>query len=580
MTPVFAATPAIFTKTAIEAVIQDQGFAAQTSIAAILRGTPLLVALGGVAWSYVAYRTIVAMTVEGQPAPSAMYRLAVATFTMALGWTLLGVQTGDGIPSSPVDANDAEQRWTDLPGVAANSRYERLRDPSEALWGFGTINGAFEVVSAVLTGAVGVTPEEDPAEMVRSMVRLQATTLGAQNGGEEVLAAFDSLARNCGRSDARVLTQGAPIKALFATTLTDIGTDATGDQVDCAQLWTDFEEATAAVAARLYLDQDNGPSELVSRYGWQRFLDLGAEWYGLDDDEVEQWGTNALIEGTLRDAARRSAGGINPLRKDEATFSEGWPDYIVDVLVDGAIGELALNAGSVFDPNIHLRAQKAEAAKRFNEIADLIPTMRGFLHAAFAVAFPLCAYAVALGWTVPMRNWLVGRAVLALYMPAAHLLYAMVAEFAGYNALADNPEYAWLHSQQAVVGALAVMEAETLRVQTAYLICEVAVFTSFAIGSARALLLGGFGSAGSGASSFVSGVSAVVGTVMLQRSLIGGAAIAAGARGGSTSAGEGGARGPIPPAVAPITRTVTTPMVGTRRHAVLRPLAGAARRQF
>lgn len=574
---VFAATPTLFTKTAVEAIIQDQGFAAQTAIASILRGTPVLVVAGAAAWAWYAHRATLAATVDGQPVGSVLARLFGLTATMILGWSMLGLQTRSGLVSGPLDAEDHDEAWSDLPGVASDSHFDRLQRPSNALWGFSLVNGAFEEGSALLTGAIGVTPKEDPGQMIRSMVKLQATTLGEGDSGEELLGTFDALARNCGRSDARVLHQGGSLESLFVTTVDPIGTDESGDDIDCAMLWSDFEEATAKIAANAYMtDSNEGLAGLTSRFGWARFLELGAEWYGLEEEETTQWAVNAIIEGTLRNAAKRSSSGINPLRKDEATFSEGWPDYIVDVMVDGVVGEMALNAGSLLDPNIHLRAQKAEAAARFNEMADLIPTLRGFLHAAFAVAFPLCAYAVALGFNAPMRNWLVGRAVLALYMPAAHLLYSMVSEFASWNALANNPDYAWLSSEQTVVGALAILEAETLRVQTAYLICEVAVFGSFAIGSARALLLGGFGVGSSGAAGFASGFGAVVSGVFAGTQI----ARALGRTGPAAAVANTARAVPVAgTALAASTFVVTTAVAGTQRHRSA-PMTGSPTRNF
>jgi hypothetical protein len=576
---VFAATPAIFTKTPIEGIIQDQGFAAQTAIAAILRGTPILVAAAAVAWAVYVYRAVVASTVEGQHIGSVAERLLMVSVTMVLGWSLLGWQTRSGLVIGPLDSADRTEAWEDLPGVAASSQLQRLREPSKALWGFAMINGAFEEASALLTGAVGVEPDEDPSTMIRTMVKLQATTLGEGESGAEVLSTFDALARNCGRSDARVLHQGGQVKDLFVTDTDPIGTDEDGDDIDCAMLWKDFEEASAKAGADLYQAEhpEEGPysgnQALLGTFGWQRAFALGAEFFGLEEDETAQWAINAMIEGTLRDAAKRSAEGLNPLRKDEATFSEGWPDYIVDVLVDGPLTELTLNAGAILDPNIHLRAQKAAAAERFNEIADMIPTMRGFLHAAFAVAFPLCAYALALGWTVPMRNWLVGRGVLALYMPVAHLLYAMVNQFAAWNGIADNPEFAWLYSQQSVVGSLAVLEAETLRVQTAYLVGEVAIFGSFALGSAHSLLVGGLLPTGRGAKQLAAGAGSAAGATMMVMSRFlpkGGAKAAASGVRGSMS---------LPSPSVLRVGSVTTPLAGSRRP-LPPPSSGAPLRRF
>jgi hypothetical protein len=576
---VFAAAPAIFTKTVIEGIIQEQGLSAQAGIASILTGTPLFVAAAAAAWAFHAYRATVAATVGGQGTGLVASRLLALTLTMVLGWSMLGLYSRTGLSFGPLDAPDHDQTWRDLGSGPTMPHLEQM-GRTKPLWGFAMINGAFEQATALMTGAVGVTPEEDPGQLIKALVKLQATTLGEESSGGEVLSAFDALARNCGRSDARVLPAGGQVQDLFVTSTEPVGTDADGNDIDCAMLWRDFEEATARVAVNAHqeaMGEETSGFELGARFGWNRFFDLGAEWYGLEEDETFQWGLNAMIEGTLRDAAKRSATGVNPLRKDEATFSEGWPDYIVDVLVDGAVGETALNVGSLFVDNIHLKAQKAEAAARFNEIADLIPTMRGFLHATFAVAFPLCAYALALGWSVPIRNWLVGRAVLALYMPTAHLLYVMVDSFAGWNGIAQNPDYAWLASESTVVGGLALLEAETLRVQTAYLMCEVAVFGSFALGSVRSLLLGGFPHVGSGAGAFATGMGTAVGSALggyeLYKRMRPGGGKTAPLAGAVSKAGPGGPG----PSVVAVGRVVTA-VGGSRR--LPPPASGAIARRF
>jgi hypothetical protein len=576
---VFGATPAIFTKTVIEAIIQEQGVSAQAALASILTGTPILVAAAAAAWAFHAYRATVAATVGGQGTGLVLSRLLSLTLTMVVGWSMLGTYSRTGLSMGPLDAPGHDQTWREMGSGPTQPHLEQM-GRTKPLWGFAMINGAFEQATALMTGAVGVSPEEDPGQLIKSLVKLQATTLGEASQGGEVLSAFDALARNCGRSDARILPAGGRVQDLFVTSTEVVGTNASGNDIDCAMLWRDFEEATAQVAVNAHqeaMGEETSGWELGARFGWNRFFDLGAEWYGLEEDETFQWGLNAMIEGTLRDAAKRSATGVNPLRKDEATFSEGWPDYIVDVLVDGAVGETALNVGSLFVDNLHLKAQKAAAAARFNEIADLIPTMRGFLHATFAVAFPLCAYALALGWSVPMRNWLVGRAVLALYMPIAHLLYAMVDSFAGWNGIADNPDYAWLASESTVVGGLALLEAETLRVQTAYLMCEVAVFSSFALGSVRSLLLGGFSHVGTGAGAFATGVGTSVGTALgsyeLFKRMRPGSGKTAPLAGAVSKAGP---QGPGPGVVA--VRSVVTAVGGSRR--LPPPASGAIARRF
>jgi hypothetical protein len=534
--------PDVFTKTPLEGVIQERGFAAQGSVAGMMRGTPLLVGLGAVAWAYHAYCAIMAATVEGKPATAVAYRFAGLTGVMTLGWVLLGVDTARPLTTGPIDNADLDETWSELPGVSGSDTYGSLQRPGGGLWGFGMVNGAFEEGAALLTGAVGSTGEQDPGVLIKDMVKLQATMLGQNERGQGVMNAFDSLARNCGRSGGQgtyTFGPGAELKNLFDTGVATIGKDASGSDVDCGTLWTDFEEQAQGVANDTFVDAVSGDSGGIGKVtgvlGWQRSLQFMADTYGFDEEQTANYAANMAIEATLKQAAKRSASGLNPLRKDEATFSEGWADYLVEVLTDGPVTEGVLNVGSLIDPNIHLRAQKAEAAKRFNEMADMIPPLRGFLFAAFAVAFPLAAYAMALGFTGPMQRWLWGRAVLAMYMPAAHLMYGAVKQFSQYNEIAGNPDYEWLHSEAMVLGALSVMESETLRVQTAYLLCEVAVFSAFAIGSVRALGVGGmsasvginpWGYAGLGyaARSMVVGAASRVSSVVAGRTAAGAAA--------------------------------------------------------
>ena len=563
------AAPDVFTKTPLEGVIQERGFGAQSTIAGVIRGTPLLVAVGALAWAYQAYRAIMASTVEGKPPMAVAYRLAGLTGLMAFGWVTLGLDTSRPLTTGPLDSEDRDETWVELPGVTGVEGYDTLDSPSGALWGFGMVNGAFEEISAIMTGAMGSTGEDDPGVLIRDMVKLQATMLGQNGRGQGVINSFDTLARNCGRTgslETYTLGPGAELEDLFDTRTGNIGQDALGGNVDCSSLWTDFEEQSQGLANDTFVDMVSGDSgglaKVTGALGWQRSLDFAYQTWGMDEGEMAQFASNVAIEATIKDAAKRSASGINPLRKDEATFSEGWPDYIAEVLTDGVMTEGILNAGSLFDPNIHLRAQKAEAAKRFNEIADMIPPLRGFLHAAFAVAFPLAAYAMALGFPGPMKRWLMGRGVLAMYMPAAHLLYGAAKHFNRYNDIAGNPEYEWLYSEAMVLGALSVMEAETLRVQTAYLLCEVAVFTAFAVGSVRYLGIGGM-VAGVGVNPW--GYAALGGAIGYAGRAVKAQAVRVVAGSAAARAGAAGAAaGPVGAAAAAGAAVATTAVTGRR----------------
>jgi len=473
-----ATPPSIFTKTPIEAVIQDMGFEAQEALAATIVGTP---AFFGAAATVFMLRVVYygGWTGVGAMDPKrATYEVMKAWCFILIGWLLLGYQVRDPLVAAPYENRD--EAWNLLPAVAANQAYERLdSDLHRPTWGFAMINTAVEEVSAQVFEAVrGATDAGDPSEQVYGLMALQATSLGAEH--KPLALAWNDLARNCSAlEDAKIYERGARAQDLFDM-----------NRPGCSGKWDAFsQEYGTAKGQMVQYWRDNYGNGLLNDPSYN--YSLAADWYlTFDNGDFADWAFGVMMENYITDQAHRA---VNSRRHTEATFSDGVADTLAEGWMGGPGGEFFLNMVDLLpwidDP--HAAAAKAEAANKFNEYADLIPTLRGFLHAMFAAFYPLAAFAVALGWTRPFIAWLAGRLTLGLYTPAATLLYGMTDVVTQQSQVTNNASLQWVGQDEFMLGGLALLEQEVTRIQTSYLMCELAVFTGFLIGSAS-LLKGGF----------------------------------------------------------------------------------------
>lgn len=546
-----APPPTIFTKTPIEAVIQDMGFEAQAALASTIVGTP---AFFGAAATVFMLRVVYLggwMGVGAMDPKRATYEVLKAWFFLMLGWFLLGYQVVEAPVAAPLEKRD--QAWNLLPAVAANQAYERLdANLHRPTWGFHLINTAVEELSAQVYAAVASATEAgDPSEQVYGLMALQATSLGAEH--KPLALAWNDLARNCSAlEDAKIYERGARAQDLFDM-----------NRPGCSQKWDSFsqEYGTAKDQMVEYWRDNYGNGVLNDpSYNFTLAMDrMEAVFDG--QDSFQDWAFGVMMENYITDQAHRA---INSRRHTEATFSDGITDSLAEGWMGGPGGEFFLNMVDLLpwidDP--HAAAAKAEAANKFNEYADLIPTLRGFLHAMFAAFYPLVAFAVALGWTRPFIAWLAGRFTLALYTPAATLLYGMTDVVTQQSQLTNNAALHWVGQDEFMLGGVALLEQEVTRIQTSYLMCELAVFTGFLVGSAS-LLKGGFAASSSvnnhveqgfrsvqGAFGVASGAKSLAATAVTAGGVAAGwAAAGAGALAGlrrttSTGAGQGGAGGP------------------------------------
>ncbi len=149
------ASPAIFTQTPIEAVIQGAGLAAQTAISGIIIGTPAFWGAAMVVLMLAVAQNLAWMGLGQLPASKATWNLFKTYTLIMIGFWLIGYQTSEAVVVGPLQARD--KSWESLPGVSETQAYQELGDPKPALLGFHLINGAMEEISALLFSAVEAT---------------------------------------------------------------------------------------------------------------------------------------------------------------------------------------------------------------------------------------------------------------------------------------------------------------------------------------------------------------------------------------------------------------------------------------
>lgn len=548
--------PSIFTSTPIEALLQQSGLEVQSSLASIMVGTPMFMGAAATVFMIRSGRELVRSGLGQQEGSVTALNVVKAWAFVTVGWVLLGYQTSATVEIGPLEGNHQEA-WSDLPGVAASPAYEALQHPSRALFSFHYINGAIEELTGVLQQAViKTTQATDPGESVLGLMQLQATSLGAAHA--PVASTFMDLAKNCSAlEDAKIYSRGAAAKDLF-----DLG------KPGCGTKWAAFEEEFDTARQAII------PATIETNHGdvLDRVMGLVGAGVDTDDEAVKNYFMSVVMENWIAEQAGRTAN--NSRRQTAATFSDGTGDMLAEAYMDGPFGEFLAYLTDAMpgtaDP--HAAAAKAEAANKFNEYADLIPTMRGFLHAMFAAFYPLVAFAVALGWTRPFMAWLAARFTLGLYMPAATLLYQMTDRLTQQSAMATNPDLAWVQTDEFVFGGAMLLESEISRIQTSYLMCEGAVFTGFLVGSA-VLLRGGIQASSSGAAGIERGFgSARNGMLVLGSFGAAGASLAGRLRGAAAA----GAASTVAVSQAP-KRPVPTRLESPRPRSV-RPVSPLGRR--
>lgn len=399
---------------------------------------------------------------SGQPLTGA----AKACTWFVLGWIMLrGVAT---VRSGPVDA--PSRTWAEMPGLQPDRAGLSERPTAR---GLALVNAVFDEFSAALVSVVE-RPTTDPRAIVQELTLLQASMVPEQHGGRELLGLLDELRFHCPLPGPTSGPQ-VPLTDLFA----DLASSGVPG-VDCADLRHRFE-VVYRDAAQQMSDALVAPDTVAGREArTQGRLDLMRSTLlgNVSPRDKADFLAKAQLEQAAREHILRVGGGANPLRQLDATLTRTSNEYTSEVLLSGDIvGEVATTLLASFDATAPYYAEKAEAARQFNEWADLIPTLRGFLFSIFALTFPFVAYALALGFWRLSVAWFMGRLTLSLYAPLAMAFAHVTQELSGWGQTLDDPELAWLNEDIAVVGALSTLETIVVRAQTVYLGVEIALFS-------------------------------------------------------------------------------------------------------
>ena len=292
-------TPDMYTSTPTEALIIKMGYSACGAVSDLLTH-PIFAVL------WILVMCVYAMRASLQGASG--YGLTpwgrwFWTFGMSLiAWSLIGIPSAGDVRIGPIMDPELDSSWDELPVVTADDEYAEMVDPvTNVRWGFRLINGSFGQFSASMTSAVGSAVEvRDPMTHARNALELSTTTLG--KGGGEVMASFETLAKNCWSSQTAPISEpGTPVKDYFSQSTEPLYEGGP----DCVQLYRDFEDHSRAAATN-----DPALEYMVAGDGLQLMGTMLGLPGAMTEAELENFTWNTVMEGTLmkrlEEALRRS----------------------------------------------------------------------------------------------------------------------------------------------------------------------------------------------------------------------------------------------------------------------------------
>jgi hypothetical protein len=467
--------PEIFTGTPIEAHIVAVFLRAQMAVASFMRGTPVFRVLlfGVLAWAIVLgfARMAAHRHHAGQAAVHIVYRIAMVFLALAL---LSSATPG-------VTWSSRQGPWSTRAGVQSDERYAQTLNTETPglrwyLFVYRALNNLSQATVNATADAFGdPSLARDPTFLPKQLARMGAMALSP-----DIMRQYDALLRDCADTNAgRVVGAYDTMREWFDLT-------PRPDAPDCAQMYVAFEAAARAEGAALVQKYPPSVLEEITSALSRTFNGVPAR------TTVEHMAVaSAILKSSADKAGFTEVGAVglgvlgNQSANTKATFSTSVDRLVEDTSLGFLSNFLGMNvADSVsqrWGGDARAAARKAEAANKFNQLAPLIPSARGFLQGIMALLFVFAAYSVGFGTWRFMYAWIVAEASLCLYKPVAVLGFKVAEYF--MREQQHGEAVAGLAQSPLVLGGARILQNQLAQIQTVYLCFEVGAFVIFALGA-------------------------------------------------------------------------------------------------
>ena len=136
------------------------------------------------------------------------------------------------------------------------------------------------------------------------------------------------------------------------------------------------------------------------------------------------------------------------------------------------------------DKNVEAGLVKNEAGVIYNNLLNLVPTIKGYIKAFICLSFLVVSALLSMGFARPFMWW--GQVLLleALYTPLSALNYQLCSFFLTSSDVISS--FGDLRNDPLVISAANIIDSQLVRVQTAYFLTQTVICAMFVFGIIRA----------------------------------------------------------------------------------------------
>ena len=454
----------MFSLTPIEAALWSLGVQAQTYLAKTLFSGFAFLSVAVTFLSWFIYKTIFNYGKDGN---GTEILKRIFEYLCIFFFGLMCLRTLSSETFTPTDSSG--RSWVSHYHVAGNPHYRSLKNNNDGLYWYLNIHQGFIEVSRFMTDKISTLfGDRGYARSPQMVFKMLVATANVQIDDPKITAAFDRLASECTDSDtAKILEKDEPLAALF-----------TLEKNECRRLYSDFR-----------YDLNRWAKSVMPRY----LKRVAREDKSMVPDAVESFASETLLENKMiasslinyvKTVASSKKDSINT-NADALGLRDRWDHFYFNLQrsLSGGAG-LATVATLFTDENVEGTLVKNEAGIIYNNLLNLIPSIKGYIKIFVALGFLAAAAGMACGFLKPMIWWLRICLIEMLYEPLSTLNY----EIHSILVTSTSVEKAFsslAHDPLVLMGA-SIIDSELVHYQATYFITQMAIAGFFVFGVIQA----------------------------------------------------------------------------------------------
>ena len=454
----------MFTMTPMEGSLWTLGVSAQTYIASTAFGNVFFTVIVFSFFGWFLYKTFNSVQrpgSEGLNGADIIRRCVEYTFYIMFG--LMFLRQFSTTPFTPKDY--AERDWSSYSYVSGNPKYEMLRTSQDGLRWYLLFHKAGNELSDLLTGIVnGVFGDTMYYRSPGMMFKMLVNTATVQLDDPAVTKKLERLAHECSDTANAMLEDDTVNNFKYLIDTND---------PECRALYDDLKVSLKSWASRRmpsYLDKALGTSP----------GELPASVSSIADRELLE--NKVIASALIKYAESRAKAGKDGLNTNvEALGLNDFSDrFWFNMQRTFAGGSLPAVLSFWKSNEVESGLVRNEAGIMYNNLLNLIPSIKGYIRIFICLSFLMAAAALACGFLKPSIWWV--RLVLmeALYEPLSTLNYQF------HTLLMNSTEWKeyFTHLQNdpmALMGA-SLIDNGLLEYETTYFITQMLIVAAFVFG--------------------------------------------------------------------------------------------------